>query len=150
MRFFADQGLATAIGDVWATVASNYSDALRNSVVGNDGKVYFIPIYNYPWAVFYRKSVFADKGYTIPTTLDELKTLADKMKADGLIPIAFGDKDGWPAMGTFDILNLRLNGYDFHVGLMAGDGEVDRPEGQGRLREVEGARSRSIGRATPA
>ncbi len=24
-------------------------------------------------------------------------------------------------MGTFDILNMRLNGYDFHVGLMAGD-----------------------------
>ncbi len=42
------------------------------------------------------------------------------MQADGLTPIAFGDKDGWPAMGTFDILNLRLNGYDFHVGLMAG------------------------------
>ena len=42
---------------------------------------------------------------------------ATKMKTDGLIPIAFGDKDGWPAMGTFDILNLRLNGYDFHVDL---------------------------------
>ena len=51
---------------------------------------------------------------------DDLKALATKMKADGLTPIAFGDKDGWPAMGTFDILNLRLNGYDFHVGLMAG------------------------------
>ncbi len=87
---------------------------------GDDGKQYFIPIYNYPWAVFYRKSVFADKGYTIPTTLDEFKTLATKMQADGLIPIAFGDKDGWPAMGTFDILNLRQNGYDFHVGLMTG------------------------------
>ena len=23
-------------------------------------------------------------------------------------------------MGTFDILNMRLNGYDFHIGLMAG------------------------------
>ena len=23
-------------------------------------------------------------------------------------------------MGTFDILNMRMNGYDFHVGLMAG------------------------------
>ena len=44
----------------------------------NDGKQYFIPIYNYPWAVFYRKSVFADKGYTIPTTLDEFKALADE------------------------------------------------------------------------
>ena len=42
------------------------------------------------------------------------------MKADGLIPIAFADSEGWPAMGTFDILNLRQNGYDFHVGLMAG------------------------------
>ena len=42
------------------------------------------------------------------------------MQGDGLTPIAFGDKDGWPAMGTFDILNLRLNGYDFHVDLMAG------------------------------
>jgi multiple sugar transport system substrate-binding protein len=30
------------------------------------------------------------------------------------------DKDGWPAMGTFDILNLRLNGYTFHVELATG------------------------------
>ena len=87
---------------------------------GDDGKQYFIPIYNYPWAVFYRKSMFADKGYTIPTTLDEFKTLAAKMQSDGLIPMAFGDSDGWPAMGTFDIINLRQNGYDFHVGLMKG------------------------------
>ena len=35
------------------------------------------------------------------------------MKTDGLVPLAFGDKDGWPAMGTFDILNMRLNGYEF-------------------------------------
>jgi multiple sugar transport system substrate-binding protein len=41
------------------------------------------------------------------------------MKKDGLIPISFGDKDGWPAMGTFDYLNMRLNGYQFHVDLMA-------------------------------
>ena len=43
-----------------------------------------------------------------------------KMQADGLTPIAFTDKDGWPAMGTFDIINMRINGYDFHVRLMAG------------------------------
>jgi multiple sugar transport system substrate-binding protein len=42
------------------------------------------------------------------------------MKSDGLIPIAFSDKDGWPAMGTFDILNMRINGYPFHIRLMAG------------------------------
>jgi multiple sugar transport system substrate-binding protein len=120
MRFFAAQGLATDISDVWAQVGSNFSDAFKVGSTGDDGKQYFIPIYNYPWAIFYRKSVFADKGYQIPATLDDFKTLCQKMQADGLVPIAFGDKDGWPAMGTFDIINLRTNGYDFHVGLMAG------------------------------
>jgi multiple sugar transport system substrate-binding protein len=121
MRFFAEQGLATDISDLWKTIEPMYTEAFKVGSTGNDDKQYFIPIYLYPWAVFYRKSLFTEKGYEIPKTFDELKTLATKIQSDGLIPFAFGDKDGWPAMGTFDILNLRLNGYDFHVGLMAGD-----------------------------
>jgi multiple sugar transport system substrate-binding protein len=120
MKFFADQGLNLPIDDVWATVKGNFTAGFANSVVGNDGKVYGIPVDYYPWAVFYRKSVFSSKGYTVPATWADLKALSTKMQADGLTPIAFGDKDGWPAMGTFDILDLRINGYDFHVGLMAG------------------------------
>ena len=120
MKFFADQGLNVPIDDVWATVKDNYTPGFANSVVGNDGKVYGIPVDYYPWAVFYRKSVFAKNGYTVPATWADLVALCKKMQADKLTPIAFGDKDGWPAMGSFDILNLRLNGYDFHVGLMAG------------------------------
>ena len=50
------------------------------------------------------------------------------MQTDGLTPIAFGDKDGWPAMGTFDILNLRLNGYDFHTELLAGEQKWTDPK----------------------
>jgi multiple sugar transport system substrate-binding protein len=120
MRFFADKGLATAIDDSWDKVKSNFTAGFANSVVGNDKKVYGIPVDYYPWCVFYRKSLFSDKGYTVPATWDDLLTLCAKMKTDGLTPFAFGDSDGWPAMGTFDILNLRLNGYDFHVGLMTG------------------------------
>jgi multiple sugar transport system substrate-binding protein len=119
MRYFAAQGLALPIDDVWETLDANYSDAFKKASTGDDGKKYFVPFYNYPWALFYRKSLWADKGYTVPKTIDELKTLAAKMKADGLAPIGFADKDGWPAMGTFDQLNMRLNGYDFHVSLMA-------------------------------
>jgi len=120
MRFFAAQGLAGDISDVWSSIAANYSDAFKTASTGDDGKQYFIPFYNYPWVVIYRKSFFAEKGYTIPKTIADFTTLGDKMKKDGLIPLAFGDKDGWPAMGTFDILNMRINGYDFHVSLMAG------------------------------
>jgi multiple sugar transport system substrate-binding protein len=120
MQFFAAQGLSMQIDDLWQKVGSNYSDAMKAASTGADGHQYFIPIYNYPWAVFYRKSLFSDKGYSIPKTMDDLKGLADKMKGDGITPFAFADKQGWPAMGTFDILNMRTNGYDFHISLMAG------------------------------
>ena len=128
MQFFAQRGLATDISDVWGKVGSNYSDALKNASTGLDGKQYFVPFYYYPWALFYRKSVFEKNGYEIPKTLDELKTLATQMKKDGLTPIAFADKDGWPAMGTFDILNLRINGYDFHMQLMKGEASWQDPK----------------------
>ena len=119
MQFFAEQGLLTPIDDVWESFADQYSEGFASASTGADGKKYFVPFYNYPWAFFYRKSVWAEKGYEVPTTLDELKTLGAKMQADGIVPIAFGDKDGWPAMGTFDYLNMRTNGYQFHMDLMA-------------------------------
>ncbi|MGI5270679.1 ABC transporter substrate-binding protein [Nonomuraea sp. CA-218870] len=120
MQFFAEQGLATDISDVWQEIGGDYTQAFKDASTGIDGKQYFIPFTYYPWAVFYRKSVWEEKGYEPPRTLDELTALAKKMRGDDLVPIAFADKDGWPAMGTFDIINMRTNGYDFHISLMAG------------------------------
>ncbi|MFF4588768.1 ABC transporter substrate-binding protein [Streptomyces sp. NPDC001388] len=120
MQFFAAKGLTSAVDDVWAKIGDNFPDAMKKLSKGADGKYYFVPLYTYPWALFYRKSVFEQHGYTVPTTWDQLVALCKQMKKDGLTPIAFGDKDAWPAMGTFDQINFRLNGYDFHVELMAG------------------------------
>jgi multiple sugar transport system substrate-binding protein len=120
MQFFAAKNLASPIDDVWAKIGDNFPDAMKQLSKGEDGKYYFVPLYTYPWAIFYRKSVFQAKGYEVPTTWDAFVALCKKMKNDGLVPIAFGDKDAWPAMGTFDQINFRLNGYDFHKSLMAG------------------------------
>jgi multiple sugar transport system substrate-binding protein len=128
MRFFASKGLAGDISDVWKTIGADFADGIKSASTGDDGKQYLVPSFNYPWVVMYRKSVWTQKGYTAPKTLDELKTLGAKMKRDGLDPIAFADKDGWPAMGTFDILNMRINGYDFHVSLMAGKESWEDPK----------------------
>jgi multiple sugar transport system substrate-binding protein len=119
MQFYAGKGLLAPVDDVWGKIGGNFSDALKKASTGPDGKMYFVPNYNYPWGFFYRKSLWADKGYEVPETFDALKALAAKMKADGIIPIGFADKDGWPAMGTFDYINMRLNGYQFHVDLCA-------------------------------
>ncbi|MER5436911.1 ABC transporter substrate-binding protein [Streptomyces sp. NPDC002588] len=120
MQFFAAKGLTSAIDDVWAKIGDNFPEAMKKLSKGADGKYYFVPMTTYPWALFYRKSVFQQHGYTVPTTWDQLVALCKQMKKDGLTPIAFGDKDAWPAMGTFDQINFRVNGYDFHVELMAG------------------------------
>jgi multiple sugar transport system substrate-binding protein len=120
MRFFAKQGLFTPIDDVWTSVGPNFTDAMKIASTSDDTHQYLVPFDTYAWTVYYRKSLWADKGYTIPTTLADFTTLAKKMQTDGLVPIGLGDKDGWPAMGHFDIMNLRENGYDFHVGLMNG------------------------------
>ncbi|GEO94866.1 ABC transporter substrate-binding protein [Kocuria turfanensis] len=121
MRYFADQGLAAPLNDVWDTIGEQYSDSFREAATAADGNPYFVPFVYYPWAVHYRKSLFEEKGYEIPTTLDEYVALSKEMQKDGLVPIAFADKGGWEAMGTFDILNMRINGYDFHQQLMAGE-----------------------------
>ncbi|OLB81873.1 MAG: sugar ABC transporter substrate-binding protein [Actinobacteria bacterium 13_2_20CM_2_71_6] len=120
MRFFAAKGLAGQLDDVWDRIGANFSPAMKGASTGDDGHQYLIPYAYYPWAVFYRKSLFSQRGYTVPEKLDDLVTLARQMARDGLTPLSFADKDGWEAMGTFDILNMRVNGYDYHVNLLAG------------------------------
>jgi len=118
MKFFASQGLAGDLSDVWTSL-DGFTDGFRKACTGDDGKQYLVPATYYPWAVFYRPSLWNARGYTVPKTLDELKALCRRMRRDGLTPIGFADKDGWPAMGTFDVLNMRINGYQYHVDLMA-------------------------------
>jgi multiple sugar transport system substrate-binding protein len=120
MQFFAEQNLLTPIDDVWDKIGSQFTDAIKTASKGADGKYYLVPWVNYPWVMFYKKSVFAKNGYQVPKTWDELVALCKQMQSDGFSnPIAIGQKDGWPAMGTFDIINMRMNGYQFHVDLMA-------------------------------
>lgn len=119
MQFFAERGLAGDCSSIWPNL-TGFTDAFKAASTGADGKQYFVPMSYYPWAMFYRKSVWEEGGYEVPTTFDELTTLSQQMQTDGLTPIAFADIDGWPAMGTFDVLNMRVNGYDFHISLMAG------------------------------
>jgi multiple sugar transport system substrate-binding protein len=128
MQYFASQGLLEPIDDVWGKIGANFSDAVKSLCKGPDGHYYFVPIYNYPWVIFYNKSTFAQKGYAVPATWDDLITLAKKMKKDSLVPFAFADKDQWPALGMFDILNLRINGYDYHINLMHNKASYTDPQ----------------------
>jgi multiple sugar transport system substrate-binding protein len=121
MQFFAAQGLLGPIDDVWeAGLNDTMSEGFKVASTGEDGQLYFVPFNYYAWGIHYRPSVFEENGWEIPTTMDQLMGVAEEMQAAGIVPFAFGNDGRWPAMGTFDQLNFRLNGYQFHMDLMAG------------------------------
>jgi len=49
-----------------------------------------------------------------------LKAVCAKLKAAGIAPFAIGTKPLWPTGGWFDYMNLRTNGYEFHMELTSG------------------------------
>ena len=51
---------------------------------------------------------------------------ATQMEADGITPFSAANDGGWPQMGMFDMINMRTNGYDFHVVADGRQGELDR------------------------
>lgn len=122
MQFFAEQGLLVDLSDVWAEIGDQYDESYKLASTGLDGKQYFIPQSWYPWGLHFRKSMFADLGLDADTvtTWDQFLGMLDGMKSKGLVGFAAGNKGGWEAMGTFDIINARTNGYQFHVDLLAG------------------------------
>ena len=122
MQFFAEQGLLEDISDVWKDLEGQYDNSYKIASTGLDGKQYFVPQSWYPWGLHYRKSMVKDLGLDPENiaTFDDMIKMFEAMKKKGLVGFAAGDKGGWEAMGTFDIINARLNGYQFHVDLLAG------------------------------
>jgi multiple sugar transport system substrate-binding protein len=122
MQFFAEQGLLADISDVWKDLEGQYDNSYKIASTGLDGKQYFVPQSWYPWGLHYRKSMVTEMGMDPENiaTWDDLLKLMDALKKKGLVGYALGDKGGWEAMGTFDIINARVNGYQFHVDLLAG------------------------------
>jgi len=69
--------------------------------------------------VWYSPQEFADKGYKVPTTLDELKALSDQIVADGdhkpwCAGISSGEATGWPITDWMEDFVLRLGGPDVY------------------------------------
>ena len=126
-RFFASKNLVGDLSDVYQATPG-IPEGLKKACSTEDGKQIIMRATYYPWVVLYRKSIWEKNGYEVPKTLDEFKALGDKMKGEGVTPLAFADKDGWEAMGTFDILNLRVNGYDYHISLMGGHEDWTSPK----------------------
>jgi len=128
MKFFVDQGLFMDVSSLWK--AEGLYDDMASSVkaMSIDGKQYGVPYSYYQWGVYYRTDIFAKYGLKAPKTWDEFMKVNATLKANGVTPITIGTKYLWTAGGWFDYMDLRVNGYDYHMKLMAGKASYLDPE----------------------
>lgn len=91
------------------------------SSVQYDGKTYGVPIDIDAVVVWYNKKLFAANGWTEPKTWEEFTALCDKIKAKGIVPVALGNKDRWPATFWFQFPEMRYTGSGIVSKFNAGD-----------------------------
>ena len=113
-------GLFEDVSDVWEKNGLNESLKSAASSMTMDGKKWGVPYTYYQWGLYYRADIFKANGVEPPKTWAELLAACAKLKAAGVAPFAIGTKALWPTGGWFDYLDLRVNGYPFHMDLTAG------------------------------
>ncbi len=120
MAPFVNAGLFEDVSDVWQK--EGLSDKLKSADASMtiNGKKWGVPYTYYQWGIYYRKDIFAKLGIAEPKTWKELLDACAKLKAAKITPFAIGSKQTWPTGGWFDYLDLRVNGYEFHMDLTAG------------------------------
>ncbi|RMF34266.1 MAG: extracellular solute-binding protein [Alphaproteobacteria bacterium] len=117
---YVKAGLFEPVDDVWEKNGLNESLASARDSMTIDGHLWGVPYTYYQWGVYYRKDIFEKNGIAVPKTFDDLIAACDKLNAAGITPITIGTKYLWTAAGVFDYLNLRTNGYKFHMDLTQG------------------------------
>lgn len=122
MAYYARRGLLDDLSTDWRKNGWDTQFASLKTPSSYQGKQYAMPTQYFAWGLFYRKDLFAKAGITRePATWDEFLEDCRKLKAAGIAPIAVGGRDAWTLAAWFDYLDLRLNGYAFHMQLMNGE-----------------------------
>lgn len=121
LNWYVEKGWVLPLDELWD--ANNWYHKITQSAqsaVTKNGRIYGLPIHYYHWGIYYNKEMFKRLDIPLPTNWQEFLQTCETLKANAITPIALGSKEAWPLAGWFDYFNLRLNGLDFHQGLMEG------------------------------
>ena len=119
---YVTAGLFEDISDMYENGDLPGLDAVKGAMT-LDGKQWGVPYTYYQWGMYYREDMFKELGLTEPTTFEEELANCQKIVDSGKKCYAIGTKFLWTAGGWFDYLNMRTNGFDFHMQLARGEVE---------------------------
>jgi len=120
MAPFVAAGQFQDVSDVWE--ANGLSDSLASAKASMtiDGKQWGVPYTYYQWGIYFNKDAYKAAGVEVPTTWAGFVENCPKFQAAGIDCLTTGTSALWPGAGIFDYINLRTNGYEFHMDLTAG------------------------------
>ncbi len=123
MRPYVEAGLFEDVSDLWAEPEIAENLASTKGAMTIDDKQWGVPYTYYQWGVYYREDIFNELGLREPTTWEEEKANCQAIIESGRKCYTIGTKFLWTAGGWFDYLNMRTNGFDFHMALTQGEVE---------------------------
>ncbi len=82
-------------------IAGGFTDTTLTNPYA-DNKTYMAPMFYSPCGLFYNAKLFEAKGWTVPTTWDEMWELGDKAKAEGIALFTY------PTAGYYDAFMYAL------------------------------------------
>ncbi|MEL6232809.1 MAG: ABC transporter substrate-binding protein [Pseudomonadota bacterium] len=116
---YVEPGLFEDVSDLWEGELSEKL-ASTKAAMTIDGKQWGVPYSYYQWGVYYRLDIYEELGLEEPTDWESFKANCQAILDSGRKCFTIGTKFLWTAAGWFDYLNLRQNGYEFHMDLTAG------------------------------
>ena len=121
MRPYVEAGLFEDVSDLWNEPEIAENLASTKGAMTIDGKQWGVPYSYYQWGVYYRKDIYEELGLNEPSNWEEFKANCEAILASGRKCYTIGTKFLWTAGGWFDYLNMRTNGFDFHMQLAGGE-----------------------------
>ncbi len=91
-----------------------------------DGNIYSVPTGLTPTGLlYYNREIFENLGIEVPETWDQLVTAVETLKENNIIPIALGNKAGWPAQSSIlSALADRVTGTEWFLEAASLEGEA--------------------------
>ena len=117
---YVNAGLFEDVSDLWGDIEG--LDAVKGALTIDD-KQWGVPYTYYNWGLYYREDIFAELGLEEPETFEQEIANCQVIIDSGRSCYAIGTKFLWTAGGWFDYMNMRTNGFDFHMQLAQGEVE---------------------------
>lgn len=73
---------------------------------------YIVPYVANAAGVLYNRDLFAEHGWKIPETWEEMTALCEEIKAEGILPFYFGFKDTWTCLAPWNAMAVELSPSD--------------------------------------